>query len=416
MAKPRADAPVTFEAQRMIGTEIDEFVDDPDAETAWDGWISDLKRSASSGLIRVAKLPTDEKGNALPNAKGQIQLGAWPHDQYDYDGLLAHIRANFMKPGETCHIRITGLEPGKPGVKVNQIVTLQRPASSTPVEAASSQLGEILGAMREDRAATHTLLKEVMDKQAAPPPPPPSILPTVEKVGVLLSPILAAAVTAWIGRPAKPQSDIGALIGAMRDLKDMTDGSTGERDDDSTVTSIIKAVAPQGLQLLNTLVQGQQRATHAATVSRSAPQPIAAHVISGAPSVAPTTVRDTNGAPPSSPTSVSTVSTASDALASSSLSTETPAMFAALKPHLEELCLLAEQQADPVEVAKLTVSLLPPELEDRLANVIEDPQKFKLLGALVPKMKQHADWFESLRAALEKELFDDAPEEIASAK
>ena len=89
-------------------------------------------------------------------------------------------------------------------------------------------------------------------------------------------------------------------------------------------------------------------------------------------------------------------------------------MLANLKPHLEQLCDLAAQKSDPVEVAKLTVSLLTPALMDQLAELIADKEKFKLLGLLAPRMQEFADWFEVLRTALEAELFEsDGPSSIS---
>lgn len=402
--RQETQTPVMYDAVRVDNQEVDQ-VDDPDAESAWDSWIYDLRKSASSGMIRVAKLPTDEKGHPLPNAKGQIQLGAWPHDQYDYDGLLAHVRQNFMRPGETCHIRITGFEAGKPGTKVNQIVSLQRNAVPSPVEAASSQLGEVLNAMREDRTATHQMLKELMTtRPEAPPIAPPVFGPAMTEIAKIALPIAGTIISALITRPAKPSSDIAGLVEIAKLLKD--GGSSDDEKENNTTLDIIKAVAPQGLQLLNTLAQGQQRA--ALPVPHRSAAPTVAHVIGGAPASA--AVRATSGESPRNDALVAPVpSTESQTIsaASPTVSSENSAMFAAIKPHLEELCVLAERNENPKDVAELTVQMLPEGLQDQLAVLIEDKNKFAKLGTLVPAMKQHAEWFESLRAELENLLFDD---------
>jgi hypothetical protein len=415
MARPRTDSPTQYEAVRLAPPELLEDVDDADSEAAWDGWISDLKRANGSGLIRAAKLPTDEQGNPLPNSKGQIQLGSWPHDQFDYDSLLAHIRMRFMKPGETIHVRITGTEPGKPGVKVNNIVSLQRDAPAVGTDAMTSQLGEVLTAMREDRAALTTTLQAILTPPAPPaaPVPGPSAMVVMKDIAAVLTPFFAPIIAAWIARPSKPQSDIGQMIEAVARLKDLSNGgSEGGSNDDNSIAGLVKAVAPSGLQLLNTLAQNQQRPAALPPPRGVPPAQVSARVVVPTAPIAPVhssavppaAVRANDGSDASVVPIVHPAPVAPSA--PPPISHEDTSMLASLKPHLEELCNLADQSADAVEVAKLTLATLPPEFDEAIADLISNKENFERLRIICPRMTAHAAWFEMLRVTLETEIFE----------
>lgn len=81
-------------------------------------------------------------------------------------------------------------------------------------------------------------------------------------------------------------------------------------------------------------------------------------------------------------------------------------MFAQLKPQLDQLAQLAKTNADPVEVAKLTIQMLPEQFDDALAQLVSTPENFARLAVLSPGVKEHAEWFERLRVALHNELFE----------
>jgi hypothetical protein len=383
--------PVLIDMGTAENGEIVERPEDEDSEAAWDGWISDLRRSSAAGIIRVAKLPTDENGDPLPNAKGQIQLGSWPHDQFDYDGLLAHIRQKFMKPGETIHVRIMGMETGKPGVKVNNIVSLQRDAAPSGSEAVTSQLGEVLLAMREDRAALTNTLQTILTPKEAPSPAPSMFTPAIKELITIGLPIVGGIVTALISRPAKPPADLVGLVEIARMLK----GDTHEeKEDDNSIASIVKAVAPNGLQLLTTMLQNSQRTAPVRVAAPSASRPVSLPVVT---------------APMSVTEPAATIETVPESIPLASKESEDASVFALLKPQLIELVALAERNEHPADVAKLTAQLLPSSYDEMLSDLLDSPESFSRLAVLEPKIANHAAWFEQLRVALRNELFEDEP-------
>lgn len=81
-------------------------------------------------------------------------------------------------------------------------------------------------------------------------------------------------------------------------------------------------------------------------------------------------------------------------------------MLAQLAPQLEQLATLAEQGADPVEVSKLVMDMLPADenLDRQLYSIIADPEAFKRLTLLAPRMKAHEEWFEKVRVAMVAEF------------
>lgn len=90
-------------------------------------------------------------------------------------------------------------------------------------------------------------------------------------------------------------------------------------------------------------------------------------------------------------------------------------MLMQLKPHLEDLASLAEQNQDPAEVAELIATTLVPSLneqmQDALGNLLESPRAFSLLHMISPKVKIHAEWFEKFRQALDAKLFPEGDTE-----
>jgi hypothetical protein len=263
----------------------------------------------------------------------------------------------------------------------------------------TSQLGEVLTAMREDRAAlTQTLQSLMTPRDVAPSPAvaPSTVMPAIRDITIAALPTLGTILAAIISRPAKPPTD---LMGLVEIAQLLAGKEPRESDDDTSMAGIIKAVAGPGLQLLNTLAQNSARTVNPMPASRPAPaQQLAA------PSATVAAVQPLGA----------TQATAATPLPAPSAepSNEEKSMLALLKPQLEELCNLAEANQDPVETAKLTAQLLPAQFDEVLSDLLETPQSFARLQLLVPRMKAHATWFEALRAALLEEMF--GPEEAAT--
>lgn len=83
-----------------------------------------------------------------------------------------------------------------------------------------------------------------------------------------------------------------------------------------------------------------------------------------------------------------------------------------LRKHLNDLCDLAQEQADPAASADLVLEMLPEEFDAQLSAMVTEPETFQgKIGLICPRCNEFAPWFESLRAALEEEFTDDPDEE-----
>ncbi len=384
------------------------FGNDADTEQAWNGWFDAIQNSESQGKIRVYKVPTNEDGSPNLTSKGQIQLLTAPHDQYDFDELCNIIRKDYMEPGETMCVRMMGFREGVKGFEFNRIMMLKRGKSQAPQEQANSQLGEILRAMQTSQESNATLMREMLK--------PPEVAPQKSGMEIfaqmagIVGPIVAPIIAAYIARPAvKPTNDLGMLMDAMLKLKDITAGNTqSENSDDNSMLGIVKAVAPAGLQLLNTLAS-QQRAGNNQTgqvpIARPVPQLSGPTPSASGNGVSPAQVR-TNDLQPQSGTVEQTTPTLP-------LPVETPPMMLKLKEMLAELIILCDNKQAPADVAELTLSMLPEEYDDPLFDLVSDADKFSKLKMLNSGIAtpERAPWFEQLRVELFNRMVEpaDAP-------
>lgn len=363
---------------------------DADSEDAWDDWIEALKQSEDSGTVRAYKLPTDEDGNPR-QGKGtrQITLGAWAHQLYSPKELEAKIVREFLKPGEIAHVKFMGTTSGRKGVMFSRIVTLQR--AEEPAQDKETVAG-LFKLMQDGQQQQVQVLREII-QPVAPAQLQPSQTPAIMgRVLELAIPTLGTILAALIARP-KPQSDIGALIGAMSEMKSFITGEGGREESDSTAVAIVKAVAPAFPELLKLMAQNS---APVGTVQRRLPAPDGSR-----PTVARTV--QATAMPSSTPPPI---------VAASKPTGDNDVNFIELANQLEQLATLAEQKIDPAEVAKLVLTTIPPEYDESLANLVETPANFARLGLLSPKMKLHAEWFENLRLALVQEIFE--PDTVAT--
>ncbi len=383
------------------------FGNDADTEQAWNGWYEAIQNSESQGKIRVAKVPTNADGSPNLTSKGQIQLLTAPHDQYDFDALCNIIRKDHMEPGETMCVRIMGFREGVKGFEFNRIIMLKRGKSQAPQDQANSQLGEILSAMQKQQESQASLMRELMTPREQPPQK--SAMDTFAQMAGIIGPIAAPILAAWIAKPtAKPTNDLGMLMDAMLKLKDITLGNTpNENSDDSSMLGIIKAVAPSGLQLLNTLASQQRQGPQAGQVRPTVQVP----QLPGPARPTPNTAASVPTAPVS--TNESAASNDSSAGSLSSPPNEAPPMIAKLKEMLGELVTLCDAKQTPADVAELTLSMLPEEYDDPLFELVSDVDKFAKLKMLNSGIAtpDRAPWFEQLRVELFNRMVEptDAP-------
>ncbi len=360
------------------------FGNDADTEQAWNGWFDAIQNAEAQGKIRVMKVPTNEDGSPNLTSKGQIQLLTAPHDQYDFDELCNIIRRDHMEPGETMCVRIMGFREGVKGFEFNRIIMIKRGKSQAPQEQANSQLGEVLRAMQASQESQATLMREMLKPPEVKPQP--TFMETFAQMAGIIGPIAAPIIAAYIARPAvKPTNDLGMLMDAMLKLKDITSGNTqSENGEDNSMLGIVKAVAPAGLQLLNTLASQQ----------RQGPQAIQAPAVMAPPKQLPKPV-------PANAIQPNDVALSGEVTQKSEIE-GTPPMMLKLKEMLGELVTLCDAKQSPSDVAELTLSMLPEEYDDPLFDLVSDPDKFsklKMLNAGIAT-PERAPWFEQLRQEL----------------
>lgn len=385
--------------ERLSPIQLPEGMDpkdyDPDSEEGWQRWAADLHQAKATGKVTAYKLPIDKEGRAtFTKGTSQVLLGAWPHDQYEYDDLVAIILRDFLEPGEKAAIRFVGSRAGVRGIQFNRIVMVQKPG--TAVATQSSQISEIAALMRGMQESQLRMFQQLTEKEEKPQK---SGFEIAKELSVILAPILGPALVAWISRPAV-KSDLAQLIGAMKDLKGLTGDDDG-CETDTGISGIIKAVAPQGLALLTELAKKSNASTPPIP-----PRNRQRHV----PQIIQNTVAASNGASSGGTTSVEqpagNASIQNEQRASDSQSKTMGAneMLSKLAPELDKLADLAEAGADPNECAKLVLDFVPEELDDQLGTLVNDPDAFKRLLLLSPRAKAQESWFEALRAALAKEF------------
>lgn len=388
-----AELPVILENESDMNAPL--YGDDADTESAWQQWGEDLKSANVKGVIRIAKVPMLDDGSG-PNLtkKGQVQLFAVPHDQYGLDELLDVVRQKYMKPGETIAIRITGMRQSGTHAGVvpfNRIVMVSRALESAAPSHETSNLGEVLKAMREAQEAQVKFMQDVLARRPEPEKESKtSALETIQVIAGIVTPLLTPVIAGLMSRP-KPQSDIGQMIDALSKLKGMTDGSSAAESDDSSLGGIIKAVAPSALQALSSLAQIQM----AKNVTQ-APRPMLA-----APNPAPRVAMP----PPAQPIApvVSTdppAPAAGPPMPAAGLTPEMQAMIPVLTQTIDQCVTIAAAGGDPKETAQLLSDMLPETYDEQLYKLVETPASFKRLALLDSRVNDHAAFFEALRVAL----------------
>lgn len=347
--------------------------DDPDVEDAWNDFQSALRDSETPGIIRISQIPMREDGTPATNTKGQVQLGSYPVDQYNYDELLNLIRTKFMEPGETMFVRLTATEPGKQGNRFNRVITVKREKGAS---GGDTNFGEFAKILRETQEHNTALIREL----SAPVQAQRAGMDWVgmfEKLGPIAAPIIAA----WMGRPRGASSDLAGIVTVFKELQTMQPGAASQEPLDST-TEIIKSVAGPGLQFLTALAQGRQAAPLALPPPAAAPrQPLFPTQTPAAP------------APPTQ---------------------DVAAMMAQIKPYLVQLTELAADGADPAESAKLVLDMLPEELDDAIYQLAGSAASFARLRLICPPMGKHTPWFEAFRVALLAEMDKPDPTDAAN--
>jgi hypothetical protein len=390
-----------------------------DVEAAFYQWKESFEDSETPGHIRAFRIPLDEQGRASHSASGQVRLGTWPIDQYDFDTLCSKIMREYMLPSETMMaVRLIGTLTGKSGVRFNKIVTLQRPntgqnALPAPV-ATKDSVAEITRAIQESNERMMRMVQEMGGNRGGDTQS--ELMRTVAMMSVLNKPMMdmvGPLLAAVAGRAPTGGGSIKETIETLM-LVDKFMGRRGgaEGGGQSDWVQITNAVAGVAKPLLE-MAAGKQaetlRTRRPVPVSPTAPPPppVTAPV---APTPPPVTVVP-GGVDLTRPSTIPVDTRVSHV----NLETPTPQggpMFAEQKKMVDALVDVAATGADPIAVANAFFEQTMLTLENesqygQLASFIEGPAFLGTIALYNPAVHQHAPFFEALRTQVIKRIQDE---------
>jgi hypothetical protein len=412
-----------------------------DVEQAFDEWRKGFEDSESPVTIRAFRIPLDEQGRASHSASGQIRLGTWPVDQYDFDTLCDKLKREFMPPGDTLMaVRLIGTLTGKAGVRFNKIVTLQRPNSIDPPGTVPKDgMAEIMRSMQDSNERMMRLFQEMRGPGAndASAGGNQSMMQTIAMMRVLMEPttqMMGPMLAALAGRPLPPAAPGGSmkeLIETMM-LMDKFMGRRGgggsDEPDWMKLTTAVTGVAKPLLEMAaaRSMEGTRTRKSLTAPVQPAPPAPVQpAPFQPGAPTTAaptpvtPASVRPvapSSGVDLSRPSPLPAGSLAQGAnieAPSSQLPQGDSSMFAEYKKQVDALVDVARNGADPVAVANAFFEQTMMELNDadygRLAAIVENESFVSTIGIYNAQVKEYGSFFADLRAQLIKRIAEEDP-------
>lgn len=412
---------------------------DDDVEQAFDEWKKGFEDSESPGTIRAFRIPLDEQGRASHSASGQIRLGTWPVDMFDFDTLCDKLKREFMPPGDNLMaVRLIGTLAGKAGVRFNKIVTLQRPNSLDPPGTVPKDgMAEVMRSMQDSNERMMRLFQEMRGPVPAEGNTGgmSSMMQTVAMMRVLTEPMtqmMAPMMAAMAGRPlpaVTPGSSMKEMIETMM-LMDKFMGRRGGGGGDGEpdwmkLTTAVTGVAKPLLEMAaaRQLEGTRTRKSLAAPAGPAPPavtpqpfQPVAPPAANPTP-IAPVGVRPvapSGGVDLSRPSPLPAGSLAQGAdiaVPSSQLPQGNSTMFAEYKKQVDALVDVARTGADPVAVAdaffEQTMMALPDDAYGQLAAIVEEDSFLGTIGIYNSQVKEYATFFNALRARLIERITDE---------
>jgi hypothetical protein len=374
--------------------------DNPDLEDAFAKFGEELKSDTdASGYIKVHKLPLDERGNPRGNSGRQIYLFEAPMGEITVSDVINRVLRDYFLPGENhVTIRVTGHGGGRPGVRFQRIISLQRPpVRETPNQgpSMSTEIANLMRVMQESQRASderaernmQQMMQLMLQQRTAPASvagDPVAMMGQVGQMMAIFQTMFSGMKPAIAGETVNPMKSMVENLQLMKQVQTLMGGNAPA--DDTSFAGVLKALAPiagPALQMIAT-AQANQSQAQARKFKRRPPAQIA-------PPVQEIPVSDTPVTDP--PTQ------------------ENPEMLAKAKQLIGELCDMATQGADPTQAAELALDMLPEDMEDSIGELVSDPNKFAFKIALLDaRTKNHAEWFETFRAKLAEEFQPEADE------
>jgi hypothetical protein len=405
----------------LPGEQVQDPVDD--VEQAFLDWVEGLKDSDSPGHIRAFRVPIDEQGRASHSSTGQVRLGTWPIDQYDFDTLCTKIMREYMLPSETMMaVRLIGTLAGKSGVRFNKLVTLQRP--NTPALSGPKQpdgIADVMKAVQESNERMMRLFTEMGGSRSEGGQS--EMMRTVAMMRVMMEPMqamLGPMLAAVAGRPlpaAAPGSSMKETMETMMLMDRFLSGKRGgghntssNLSDVASIATAISGVAKPVLEMAAANAANLRTRKSLVPATQPAASSTPAQI---APAAIPTTVvAPTHGIDLTRPTttSISPFAPGPNLEAPSSHVGDNH-MFAMIKNEVDALVMMADNGSEPISVANQFFDTTLMSLDDlnysKLATIIESDDFVTSVSVYNSRVMHHAGWFTKLREQLVKRIIDE---------
>src|SRR6266404_3406975 len=106
---------------------------DPETEAAFEQFREDLRTHNTDGTLWCYRMPLDERGDLIANAKNTILFPA-PIQRYSLEEVIARVQSEYMvAPERRACIRIAGTRKGERGVRFNTVVMVEISARAAEV-------------------------------------------------------------------------------------------------------------------------------------------------------------------------------------------------------------------------------------------------------------------------------------------
>lgn len=392
-----------------------------DIEDKFRAWQTAFTNPESPGKVTVYEVPLDAQGRAQHSAGGQIRLGAWPADAYNFDDLCTIIIRDYMDPKkELMGVRFIGTRQGEQGVRFNSVTILRRPRADNsliPTTTPKNEFSEMIQTMQESNERMMRLFQSMMqprEEKGTAPNQMQQFMQFAAMQQAMMQPMLQM-MTAVMGRaaPVSIESPMSTMKGLLEGLT-LLDGLRGERSGggDSTGT-IVKAVADVASPLLQMAATQMQRSPAKApsrppllNPGRPAPPaaaPPPARPVAADPVILP---MDTPSRPQVSPFAPGPDLSAPSNVATFPSSQEKPVNFLEIKARIDRMIDAAKIGTDPISVAQdfWNDEMMNMESSEynQLCTKLEEENFVQQIALLNPEVNQFIPFFTTIRERLLK--------------
>lgn len=395
--------------------------DDVDSEQSFQEWIDDLGTERAGYTLRCYRLPFNERGQVITNAKGHqaIYLDAFPLDSLNLDELQLTLRRNYMvadKIGVVMPVRCMVFKNGERGVKSNKIIMVQKPPSENDTQNShKDSFADLMRVFQESSEAqmrqTQLMVAQAL-QQRAPVVAAVDPMDSFTKMMSVVTGMMAPMMTALAGRPQSAGGGMKETLELIQMVKEVLPDNGGGSDDNG-FGGIVKAVAPALGPLL-------QLAAQNAAAPRQSQTPVAERLVSpvvskpaavaaaprtptlneqrahyGLPPMEESVIPADFGIPPTNTVSLTQVPNVSN----------NP-----VYTHLSTLVNFAASGMDPVTAAQEVMKYIPESMDDAIFEFVDDPDCIVKMIAAEPRVMEYQDWFVKLRAEILAAYADPAQE------